>query len=231
MPTETVEAAPRPAPGFALIGDCNASKIARVARDRSMAFVGGPIDAGKTLERDFFHLDGTTFVPHSEKRDPAMYADLLRCGLPILSTVGSNIHRFASDLNRSFYHPHRFPQTALSDAVLRRLVVENRPGPLRFYRTAVDLGCEVHVVHSSQRFPDRIAVLARRLEAVFLEMVLAAGASLVDVRPETTDADGALREEYFAERDDDLTHANQAWARLVLDRFLGAAAVPGRLTD
>jgi hypothetical protein len=222
MPTE---------PRFALVGDCNAGIIGRVARTRGVGFVGGPIDNGHALEQDFFDLDGTTFVPRSQKRAPELHADLFRCGLPILSTVGSNIHRIAIDLNRAFYFPHRLDQRALSDAVLRQVIVENRPGPLRFYRTAEELGCEVHVVHSSQRFPDGIAVLARRLEAVFLDLVACTGAALVDVRAETTDDAGDLRPEYFTEREDDLTHANAAWAELVLDKFLRAAKVPARLSD
>jgi hypothetical protein len=222
MPTE---------PRFALVGDCNAAMLGRVARARDIEFVGGPIDNGATLEQDFFDLDGTTFVPRSEKRAPELHAELFRCGLPILSTVGSNIHRITSDLNRTFYHPRKLGQHALSDAVLRQVIVENRPGPLRFYRTARELGCEVHVVHSSQRFPDRLGVLARRLETLFLELVAAAGARLVDVRPETTDAAGDLRPEFFTEREGDLTHANAAWAGVVLDRFLQASGVAVPLSD
>lgn len=221
----------RTEPRFALVGDCNAATLARVARTRGIGFVGGPIDNGRTLEDDFFDMDGTAFVPRSEKRPAEPYADLFRCGLPILSTVGSNIHRIAMDLNRTFYHPRRLDPRVLSDAVLRQVVVENRPGPLRFYETARELGCEVHVVHSSQRFSGGIAVLARRLETLFLDLVVGTGAALVDVRAETTDDAGDLRPEYFTEREDDFTHANAAWAGLVLDRFLHAAGVAAPLSD
>lgn len=212
-------------PRFALIGDCTASKIARVAAGRGLAFVGGPIRNGAALERDFFDLDGTTFVPRFDLRSPERYADLLRCGLPILSTVGSNVHRIALDLHVSYYGPRRLPATALSEAVLRQVIIENRTGPLRFYRVALERGCSVYTLHSSQRFPKSYGELARRLEAIFLGMLLDAGVELIDVRRETTDAAGALRPEYFNPRAEDHTHANDEWAGLVLSRFLDSAGV------
>jgi hypothetical protein len=227
---------------FALVGDCVAAAIGTAARERGVAYIGGPVSTGAGMERDFFDLDGTAFVPrfgdvvpqrYAElfRPEPERYVDLFRCGLPLLSTVGSNVNRLARTLHQDFYRPRRLDQHALSDAVLRQVICENRTGPLRFYRTALELGCEVHAVHSAQRFPAAIAVLARRLESIFLDLLLDAGVALVDVRPETTDEAGYLRPEYFSDHADDKTHANDAWGGVVLDRFLQTTGLSGATGD
>lgn len=212
-------------PSFALIGDCNAARIGRIARARGLRFLGGPIGNGRGLEKEFFDLDGTTFVPRQDVPPQAGFGELFRCGLPILSTVGSNIHRLAQDLHQTFYKHHKVDHAALSDAVLRQVVVENRTGPLGFYRAAVEHGCRVHAVHSTQRFPDTYAALALRIEPIYLDLVAALGVPIVDVRAETTDAEGQLLPGYCGTRADDKTHANDAWSTLVLDRFLEAAGL------
>lgn len=210
-------------PVFALVGDCQASKIARVARARGVPFIGGPVGNGRTLQWDFFDIDGTAFVPREAGPQPARIADLFRAGLPILSTVGTSIHRLAALLYRDYYAAGRHDASVLSDAVLRRVLADAWPGPLKFYRAADEAGCDVHVTYSSQRFPRRWEPHGRRLEAVYLDLLRQYGMSVVDVRSRTTDADGRLRPEFFlTSRPSDRTHANEAWAEIVLDEFLAS---------
>lgn len=218
---------PTEVPRLGLIGDCHAAALFRVARARRIGVVGGPIGNGAALEQEFFSVVDGAFVPHDRSR-PVDLSELFRCGLPVLSTVGSNAQRPAILLHGNYYNrPHR-DHNALSDGLLRQLIEDLRPGPLHFYRTAAALGCEVHVVHSPQRFDESWRLLAVRLERIFLEMVVETGARLVDVRTETTDAEGRLRPEFFTDREGDLTHANDRWAAVVLDRFLESIGEHGR---
>lgn len=204
---------------FSIVGDSNSAGIARVARSRGLRFLGGPIGNGRTLDGDFFEVvDGTLVLREPPPADPNV-GDLFRSGLPILSTLGFNTQRIAQDLFHDYYRPHRLPTSAISDAVLRQFVSEYKTGPLAFHRAAIDHGCPVFVVHSPQRFPDTWFELALRLEAQYLRLLRGMGAEFVDVRPETTDESGRLRPEFFTERPNDKTHANDVWAGLVLDRF------------
>lgn len=210
---------------FALIGDSHSAGIGRVALARGISFLGGPLSAGRTLDAEFFHVnDDGAFVGHVGLQK-ARFTELFRARLPILSTVGFATHRIAGELANGFYRPRGLDYSELSDSVLRQVIADFKPGPLKFYRTALEHGREVYAAHSPQRFPDAWVGLALRLEGLFAGMLLEMGVSFVDVRNETTDESGRLRPEFFPELENDRIHANDAWAAIVLDKFLEVAGI------
>lgn len=210
---------------FSLVGDCHAARIGRIARARGLRFYGGPLGNGRALEGPFFDLRDGAFVLREPPPSNPDVADLLRHDVPMLSTLGFNTDRIARRLYRSHHEVQDLDATALSDAVIRQVVLDFKPGTLAFYRAAADHGLAVHAVRSPQRFLDAWFDLALRLEDALVALLEELGVTFVDVRGETTDRQGRLRPEYFSEREDDDTHANDAWAGLVLDRFLADAGL------
>lgn len=220
---------PTSEPTFAIAGDCVAAQVGRAARSRGLSFVGGPFGNGQALDEIFFDLRDGAFVLRQPPRSSPDVADLFRSGLPILSSVGFNTQRLARRLWHHYFEPQGLETSALSAAVIDQVLVDAKPGPLAFYRAAADHGCPVYAVHSPQRFPDPWFDLALRLEAAFVAMLRELGVRMVDARADTTDATGRLRPEFHTDREADDTHANDAWAGVVLDRFLevSGAEVPG----
>lgn len=210
---------------FALIGDSNSAGIGRVARSRGIPFLGGPLSNGITLDGDFFDVEDGDFLPRVDGPQAAGFTGLFKAGLPILSTVGFNTQRIAQELHHGFYRPRGLDHSALSDNVLRQAIEDYKPGTVKFYRAAVEQGCDVYAVYSPQRFPEPWMALALRLERLLSGMLVEMGVSLVDVRPETTDEAGRLRPEFFTERENDQTHASDVWSAMVLDRFLDDAGI------
>lgn len=219
-------------PSFGIVGDSNSGRLVGVADARRLRFLGGPIGSGYKLDDEFFHVDKRRFVlnnpPQKSPRVNKLVPRLFTAGIPILSTVGSNTQRITTALYRDYYKVERRDPSALSDAVLRQVHLDYRPGPFAFYRAALENGCDIYAVHSPHRFRSHLHPLGLRLELAYLGLLAEIGVPLVDVRSETTDELGRLLPEFLPERDDDLTHGNAAWANLVLDRFLEMSGAPER---
>lgn len=219
---------PREPAVFALIGDSNSAVIGRAAIDRKIPFLGGPLGAGASLDAGFFEVRDGGFALTLEDAEPARqrkFSEMMQSRVPILSTLGFNTQRIGVALH-VYYRNQGLTYDDLSDAVLVAAIQSFRPGPLAFYRAAVDHGYNVHACYSPQRFPEIYFDLAMRLEALYAAMLTGIGVKLVDVREKTTDDDGRLLEHLVTARENDKTHANVAWGEIVLDAFLEQIGQP-----
>ena len=75
-------------------------------------------------------------------------------------------------------------------------------------------------MRSPQRFnQDQVRRSGKAYEDVVVKRLTAMGVHIVDIRAETTDSRGALRPEFASVEPNDQIHANDNYARIVLDRF------------
>ncbi len=213
---------------FFLIGDSNASVIARAANAQGYTFKGRAIGPGRIFDTDFFTVKGDRFVMTLPEKTnnvaPDSFFDLLEWKGPILSTVGFNSQLIGQTVARDM-RIHGLDARNLSQAVLEALVGNWKAPALRFYSLLVERGCDIWFTHSPQRFPDLYFDVAIRLENILRQRLIDLGVSPVDVRAATTDSEGKLLEQLHSDLPRDQTHGNIEWGGLVFGDFARQAGL------
>lgn len=202
-----------------LIGDSHIIAIAEAAENRGLNWLGGPLSAGRMLERCFWEIDGKKFVYTMEGAGPIRdrFSDLLVFDGPILTTLGFNSHRFVADFAKYASDQNLRPSPdILSEAAFIDTVCDSRRVALDFYRLLADHGRDVYFTASPQRSNPPNHALLRAFEDVLIPKVEATGAKFIETRDVILDGP-RLRPEYA--KDNDTVHGNRALGALVLERL------------
>lgn len=209
---------------FHLVGDSNAGAIGIAARAAGCNFLGGPTVAGRRADRAFFSVDENGIARYHEDIGARLsLEEAMSNDIPLLSTFGFNTQRIGMELG-AYINSQGITFENISASVLDQCLEDYKAGPLAFYREALGRGVRVYATYSPQRFPETYFDTAIKLEALLAAKLQEIGVTMVDVRDETTDAQGRLLPELATEREGDQTHANDRWGKAVLDRFLALSA-------
>ena len=212
---------------FFLFGDLHAGTLMRAAQSMELDFAGGSIMAGRYLNDPFFEVKNGVFRMLTDLgrerlaiRLQGLGENLFDLDMPFLCTLGFNTHHFAVAFRAEHFAIRGskgkwFVSAACFDAG----VTGARQGTFAFYAALCERGKDVYAVRSPQRFNQDQASVWKAYEDVVVKRLTAMGVHIVDIRAETTDSRGALRPEFASVEPNDQIHANDNYARIVLDRF------------
>lgn len=210
-----------------VLGDSHAIAIVQAALDKGIAAVGGPLDIGRNLNREFFDISGTDFV----FRDPAaqsrytgflksLGAESLRdVEVPVVSTLGSNFHYLS--------RPEAWPDITLGEdrdkQFITRLAFEETikhlvEGDITACRHLSAMGKTVFWPLPPRRTPLASHEIYLAIEELVPKLMKSCGAIIIDVRDVTLDAEGNYRPDFVPSAADKV-HGNTLFGSTVVDRL------------
>lgn len=221
-------------PEFFIFGDSHAGTLMRAAKAMGIDFAGGSILAGMYLNDYFCTVEDGQFKMLTETgetrlalrlRRDGLSDNLLDADLPILSTVGFNTNNFAAIFQREgLAILGSEGEHFITQACFEAVVLSARRGALDFYRRLKQAGKTVFATRSPQRFTEDQIVVAGAFEEVIARALAKIGVPIVDVRAQTTDNRGLLLSQFANTEGRDRVHGNDAYGRIVIERFHRALA-------
>lgn len=211
-----------------ILGDCHAVAIGRAANAAGFSFGGGPLGVGRDFSLGFFDVrDGDLVFRRAEAEtlyrrflDEFGVPSLRKLTVPVVSTFGFTLHRFARAENWRIYRQGTdYPPGFLNSLLFEEIVLAMARHALDFYRHVLDAGLRTLAVMSPQRVPESSdPVVFMAAQEVVRREVEALGVEVVDLRFRVTDGTGMQRPEFCLE--DDPIHGNLAFGRLVVADLL-----------
>ena len=214
-------------PKFIAFGDSHAVVLGSGADALGVDYLAWALFAGHELDRDFFVVEADELIVNS-KRGQAVFCRRTDGGqsvpgsaphLPILSTAGFNANNFGKKFHHGGLSITRSSNGQfVSSACFESVVSGARTHVLQFYRALIGLGWSVFAAPSPPRFDPKWASVAHEFQNILAHQLTAVGVKIVDVRAETTDPDGMLRQKFAGS--DDRLHGNAKYGALVVRRFM-----------
>lgn len=153
---------------------------------------------------------------------------VLAAKAPVISTLGGATYRFC----RAHAAAHRSDPnqpTTISKKMIRAILQDFCQHYIRFYNALLNRCESVTFILGPSRYPPQQKDLWLHYDAFMIEQLSRIGVDVVDIRPETCDADLRLHQCYEAE---DILHANGAWYDVLCahlsDRFPEFARIADR---
>lgn len=214
---------------FLLLGDSHALAIRSAAISAAIPVAGGAIDSGRNLNIGFHQRSGHDLVFNDPNVD-AVYRGYLssleidRIGdltIPLLSTIGMNLHYLSRvELWEGVTLLDRPGARFLSRSALTETVRAQLSGALAFYADLSSLGVRTISVLPPRRIPNTPtswrAEFFLAIEDIAKDMVEQAGATVIDHRPRSLDAEGGLKAVFRHPDPEDQVHGSEAFGWLVL---------------
>ncbi len=140
---------------------------------------------------------------------------VLEAKVPVLSTLGGATYRFC----RAHAAAHRSDPnqpSKLSKKMITVILQEFCQHYLDFYEALLERCGNVTFIVGPSRYPPQQKDLWLHYDGFMIDRLSQIGVNVVDIRPETCDADLRLRSAYEA---DDVLHANAAWYDVLCDNL------------
>lgn len=217
-------------PAFLLIGDSHCVAIGDAARELGVPFIGGPVAAGRDLNRDFATIENGHIVFHHPKIQQAYLArpfpgdwsisERLPATIPVLCTFGGNFHFLArreiwDGLTLGASPDAQF----VSRSAFRATVAAMIEGAIAMIEQFLSLGRTVYWPMPPARIPpsahpEVIAALRR-----VVPELLPAGTRVIDPGEEVLDASGTLARPYSPANAADQIHAGTRYGAAIVARL------------